>query len=160
MTANPFNKTATAPAAPVPPTAPTAAPNAAPTAPTAAPTPEAAPTGKRPRKTPNRQMSIDERKFVVENYSKMDTNEIARQLNLTRQQVYRTVYESRKTLQERLKNLNEAADFPEKAQQIEKIQKILDLLPSKPFGGGGNAGGHRKSAVETAVDALLQDMKF
>lgn len=135
------------PAAPVPPAAPTAAP----AAPVAAPVEGV----KKARKVPNRQMTADERKFVIENYSVMSTAEIAQHLGLTRQQVYRTVNESRKDLQKRMEALQQQPDSPEKKVMMDKITALLDKLPSKPFGGGAGAGGKRKGGVNSVLDELL-----
>lgn len=168
MSQNPFATTApaaeetpAAPAAPqAAPTAPAAAPQAAPAAPQAAPAaPQAAPavdpaTGKKPRKKPNRQMTLDERKFVIENYSTRSTSDMARELGLTRQQVYRTVHEARGKIKERI----EAATQANNTELANKLQAYMqEKLPEKPFGGG--AGGASKgSSVDTVLDDLLANV--
>lgn len=152
--ANPFNNMA--PSAPSVPSAPVPGnkPVSAPAAPAAAPT-AAANSEKKARKSPNRQMTSQERQYVLENYSVKNTAEIAQELNLTRQQVYRTVNESRKNLQSRLEALQSQPDSPEKKAQIDKINGLLNKLPAKPFGGGAGAGGKRKSSIDSVLDTLL-----
>lgn len=147
MANNPFNQSA--PAAP-------AAPQAAPVAPAAAP---AAVKEKKARKQPNRQMTADERKFVIENYATMNTSELAQKMGLTRQQVYRTVMDARKTLQKRLESLNSQPETAESKAMKAKIQGLLDRLPNKPFGGGAGGGGARKSGVENVLDDLLAGLE-
>lgn len=152
---NPFVSAPSAPAAPVMNSAPVA-PTAAPAAPVAAPT--AAPVGsdvKKPRKTPNRQMTTEERRYVIQNYATMNTSEIAQHLGLTRQQVYRTINESRKSLKTRLDGLQGQPQTPEVAAQVAKINELLASMPAKPFGGGG-ATGKRGSSVDNVLDDLLK----
>ena len=121
--------------------------------PTAAPVADNKP--RKPRKTPNRQMTDDERKYVLQNYSLKSTGDIARDLGLTRQQVYRTVHESRKALLKRKEALEAQAQSAERDAMIEKVNKLLDTLPAKPFGGGNTVGGKRKNGIDTVLDSLL-----
>lgn len=170
---NPFANSVAAPKAPVAPVAATvapAAPTAAPAAPTAAPvaptamptaTTEGAPKEPKPRKTrktPNRQMTNDERKYVLNNYEHKSTNDIAQELGLTRQQVYRTVHESRKNLQARLEAFQAEPQSAERDSNIAKIQAMLNKLPAKPFGGGNIVGGKRRQSVDSVLDELMGDM--
>ena len=148
-----------------PPVAPQVVPQVAPTvAPQVAPTSlnvEESAKPKKTRKAPNRQMTLDERKFVLQHYASMSTDEIATHLNLTKQQVYRTVNESRKGLQARIAALQEpdAPKGPETEAQLQKLQSLLDNLPNKPKFGPGHAGRTKgKSTVNTLIDDLLQDM--
>ena len=147
------------------------APQAAPMAPHAAPVPEpqnnmppqgvptAAPVAeantRKPRKTTNRQMTDEERKYVLQNYSLKSTGAIAQDLGLTRQQVYRTVHESRKALLKRKEALEAQPQSAERDAMIEKVNKLLDTLPSKPFGGGNTVGGKRKNGIDNVLDSLL-----
>ena len=144
---NPFSATQ-APQAPQ-------APQAAPAAPKAAPVAPREDDAKKPtaRKKPNRQMTNDERKYVIENYASKNTSIIAEELGLTRQQVYRTVHESRNKLNERLAELETQPKSPEVDEAIKKVQEFLDKLPSKPFGAG--QGGKRRSSIDTVLDDLL-----
>ena len=161
-TVNPFQTAtpAAAPvaptAAPVPPTAPAAAP-VPPTIPTAPTAPAAETVGtieKKPRKKPNRQMTAEERKYVLNNYATKNTSEIAEELNLTRQQVYRTVHESRSKLQEKLTNLEAMPSTPEIEVTKSKIVALLNSLPAKPFG-AGQGGGRKGSSIDNVLDDLL-----
>ena len=163
---NPFGTSApkaptAAPAAQpqTPPTVPPTVPQAAPVTPTAAPvTPAAGGKVKKVRKTPNKQMTNEQRKFVLQNYATRNTNDIAQELGLTRQQVYRTISESRKNLTKRIESLQQLPDSPEKAEQIQKIQQLLDTLPNKPFGGGHGNGGARKSNTDSVIDDLIASL--
>lgn len=111
---------------------------------------------KKPRKHPNRQMTVEERKYVIENYATKNTNEIANELGLTRQQVYRTVNEARKNLQKRIQALQETPDTPERQAQVDRIQVWLDKLPTKPAGSGTRAGsGGRQNTVDFVLDELI-----
>jgi len=174
MSNNPFSTTAApatpqaaaapvapaAPAAPVAPAAPQAAapvaaaapvnPQAAAPAAPAAPAAAAADGEKKERKKPNRQMTTDERKYVIENYASKTTSEMANEMGLTRQQVYGTVRKSREVIMDRIKAATEAGD----AATAAKLQAFVEeKLPEKPFGGGAGAG--RGSSIDTAVDDLL-----
>lgn len=147
--ANPFAK----------PTAPAAAPVAQPVV-----AAEAAPEKVKkervkkegPRKTPAPQLNPEERKFIVANYESMETSQIAHELSkasgkeVTRQQVYRTVLDTRKALEIRLAEATAAGD----KALIAKVQSVLASLPKKAFGGGGG-GGKRGSSVKNLVDDLL-----
>ena len=135
-----------------------AAPQAAPAAPVAAAPVAAAPAAattapvegeKKERKKPNRQMRPDERKYVIENYYQMSTSQMASEMGLTRQQVYRTVHESRKVMKERAAAATESGDTAT-AKKIEDF--IAKFLPEKPFGGSGNTRG---SSIDSVVDDLL-----
>ena len=140
-------------AAPVTPEMP-AAPGMPPqNIPTAAPVSEK--KERKPRKTPNRQMTDDERKYVLQNYSTKSTGQIAQDLGLTRQQVYRTIHESRKALQKRLESLQAQPQSAERDAMVDKVQKLLDTLPAKPFGGGNTVGGKRKNGIDSVLDNLL-----
>ena len=132
------------------PVAPQAGTQVAPTAPKAA-VPAAPVDGKKPRKKPNRQMTLDERKYVIENYHCRSTSDMARELGLTRQQVYRTVHEARGKIKDRI----EAATAGGNPAMATKLQAYMaEKLPEKPFGGG--AGGASKgSSVDTVLDDLL-----
>jgi uncharacterized protein YnzC (UPF0291/DUF896 family) len=104
-----------------------------------------------PRKTPNRQMTKDERMYVINNYSKKSTGQIATELNLTRQQVYRTVYESRTKIKERIEAANAIGDVA----TVQKLQTFLVTnLPEKEFseGGGGRSKG---GSIDSTLDALF-----
>lgn len=153
----------TAAAAPAP--APEQAPQAAPAPTQAAPAPQPAPTQapaapaqapvagddgtvKKPRKTPSKQLTKEQRKYVIQNYAAKSTSEIAQELGATPQQVYRTVNESRKSLKTRL----EAAQTENNQAKIAKIQEILAKLPEKAFGGGGNS---KKNSTDSALDDLI-----
>lgn len=165
-TMNPFANSMAAPKAPTAPVAATAAPaapTAAPAAPTAMPTATAEGAPKEPkqrktRKTPNRQMTNEERKYVLNNYEHKSTNDIAQELGLTRQQVYRTVHESRKNLQARLEALQAEAQSAERDSNIAKVQAMLNKLPAKPFGGGNTVGGKKRQSVDSVLDELMTDM--
>lgn len=151
---NPFNPTA-APAAPTAPAAPAAAP-AAPAAPAAAPVaPAVGVVEKKARKKPNRQMTAEERKYVLSNYATKSTSEIAEELKLTRQQVYRTVHESRTKLQEKLAGLEAQPSTPEVEVMKGKISALLNNLPAKPFGAGQGGGGKKGSSIDNVLDDLL-----
>lgn len=140
------------------PAAPTAAPAAAPVAPAAPTAVAAAPLAtveKKPRKKPNRQMTSAERKYVIENYASRSTSDIAEELKLTRQQVYRTVHETRTKAKERIAALQAEAATPERDAKIAKLEGILAALPEKPFGGGQGGGAKKGSAVDNVLDDLL-----
>lgn len=167
MGSNPFNTKPAAPAAPA--AAPTAAPAAAPAAAApaapvaAAPVAPVAPVAaaavgtavveKKPRKTPNRQATKEERKYIAENYAGKSTSQIAEELGLTRQQVYRNVYEMRGKAKERLAVLEAAESTPENEAMKVKLQEVINKLPEKPWGAGG--GGKKGSSVESVLDELL-----
>lgn len=108
-----------------------------------------------PRKTPAPQLTREERRFIVDHYATMDTAQIARELSkqsekeVTKQQVYRTVLDTRITLKERLEEATAAGD----KALIAKIQGVLSTLPEKAAFGGG--GGKRGSSVKSLVDDLL-----
>ncbi len=140
-----------APVSPAAPQAAPAAPQAAPVSPAAAVVGDMATDSKKPRKKPNRQMTLEERKFVIENYSTRSTSDMARELGLTRQQVYRTVHEARGKIKERI----ESATQSNNTELANKLQSYMqERLPEKPFGGG--AGGASKgSSVDTVLDDLL-----
>lgn len=160
MGSNPFGA-AKAPEVPTAPTAPTA--NAAPVAPTAPAAPSVPPTapvtpaapvaGKKERKKPNRAMTGEERKYVLESYETKTTSEIAHDLNLTRQQVYRTVRETRQKLVDRIAQL-EASQDPADAPRLETARTMLAKLPAKPFG-GGQGGAKKGNSIDNLLDELL-----
>ncbi len=154
--ANPFATTQKAPQAPQAPQAqaPQApqAPQAAPQAPPVQEGVGSATVEKKARKKPNRQMTIDERKYVLDNYATKSTAELANELGLTRQQVYRTIHETRTKAKERLAELEK--DPQNNAEFIQKAQALLAKLPEKPFG-GGQGGGKRGSAIDNVLDELL-----
>ena len=105
-----------------------------------------------PRKTPNRQMTKEERVFVVNNYATKTTGQIATELDLTRQQVYRTVHESRIKIKERIEAANAAGDI-ETAQKWHTI--LVTKLPEKDSGTAGGGGRAKGSSIESVVDSLL-----
>jgi len=94
-------------------------------------------------------MRDEERKYVIQNYHSMSTSQMASEMGLTRQQVYRTVHESRKTMKDRAAAATEAGDTAT-AQKITEF--IATYLPEKPFGGSGNTRG---SSIDNVVDNLL-----
>lgn len=156
MSVNPFSTTA--PAAPATPAAP-----AAPVAPITSATPgvasvtpnDVAPvtadTVKKDRKKPNRQMTAEERKYVIQNYATKNTSELAVELGLTRQQVYGTVRKSREVILARIATATAAGD----TATATKLQTFVETnLPEKPFGGGAGTG-TRGSSIDSAVDDLL-----
>ena len=105
---------------------------------------------KRPRKTPNRQMTKEERLYVINNYAVKATGQIAAELNLTRQQVYRTVHETRHKIKARI----EAAQLAGDTATAQKWQSyVITKLPEKDFNtGGGRAKG---GAIDSIIDSLL-----
>lgn len=165
MSTNPFStnapQTPAAPAANTVPATPAPATPAAPAAPAApaqvaqpvapeAAAPQMDDEGKKKRKTPNRQMTADERKYVIQNYSTKTTSEMAIEMGLTRQQVYGTVRKSREVIQSRIDDAVKAGD----TETANKLQAFIDQnLPEKPFGGGAGAG--RGSSIDSAVDSLI-----
>lgn len=96
------------------------------------------------RKAPNRQKTADDVKQILDAYAGKSTSEIASDLGLTRMQVYKTVLDARKKLQQKA---DEAEDPATK-------QKILDYieshLPSKRNEFGGKKG--------STLDAVLDDL--
>ena len=142
---------AAAPVTPAAPVMPAAPAMGVPGAPAAAAT--AAAAGKKDRKKPNRQMTAEERKYVIENYATKQTSELAQELNLTRQQVYGTVRKSRERIQERINQAQQAGD----TKTVETLTNFLNAkLPEKPFGGG--VGANRGSSIDSAVDSLLSGL--
>jgi ribosome-binding protein aMBF1 (putative translation factor) len=139
-----------APAQAAPVAAPVAAAPVAPQAVPAAPAAPAATDAKKPRKKPNRQMTLDERKYVIENYATKATSEMATELGLTRQQVYRTIHEARTKTKDRVTACRAAGD---EATAVKMEQFLEAKLPEKPWGGG--AGGGKGSSVDNVLDALL-----
>jgi transposase-like protein len=111
--------------------------------------------GKKPRKKPNRQMTNEERKYVLANYANRSTSDIADELKLTRQQVYRTVHETRQKAKDRIAALQAEAQTPERDEKISKLEGVLASLPEKPFGGGQGGGAKKGSAVDNVLDELL-----
>jgi len=98
------------------------------------------------RKKPNRPVTPEEVEYILKNYAHKETSEIAKELGLTRMQVYGKVREARKKLLEKA----------EKETDPAKKQKILDWiethLPSKKdsFGGGRKKG----SVVDEVLSSL------
>lgn len=150
MGANPFQTKTAAPAE----TAPAAPVAAAPAAPTAAASVGSVTVDKKPRKKPNRQMTADERKYVIQNYASRSTSDIATELGLTRQQVYRTVHEMRSKAKERLAAVEALGASPENDAMKAKLNDVIAALPAKEFG-GGQGGGKRGSSVDSVLDDLL-----
>jgi len=112
---------------------------------------DAAAVVKKDRKKPNRQMSVEERRYVLENYATKNTSEMAVEMGLTRQQVYGTVRKGRESILAKIAAANTAGDVA----TATKLQLFLDTkLPEKPFGGGGS-GATRGSSIDSAVDSLL-----
>lgn len=105
---------------------------------------------RKPRAQSNRRKTADEVKFILENYREMSTSEIARKLNLTSQQVSRTVLDARKGYLAKAETMP-----PEKAQKIKDWVEYH--LPSKieQFGKGG---GKRGSMVDNLFDDIFADL--
>lgn len=93
---------------------------------------------KKPRKArtfTNRRKTADEVKYILANYKDQSTSKIAEHLNLTSQQVSRTILDARKAYLARAETLP-----PEKAEQIKNW--VETYLPSKAseFGKPGKRG--------------------
>ena len=101
------------------------------------------------RKKPNRPVTPDDIKFIIDNYATMQTAEIAAQLGLTRMQVYQNMRKVREKLLAQAAEI-EATD-PQKAAKIKAF--VEEKLPSKKdqFGGGARKG-------QSAVDQALKDL--
>ena len=147
MSNNPF-ATSTPEVAPV--AAPVAAPVTAPVA--AAPVVGAVVAdGKKARKKPNTQASIDQKKFVIANYATMGRTDIADATKLTGQQVYNIVKTMRDAGEERAAALRENGD---EAGATAVETKIATTFPKKMSGGKG--GGRKKGTdVNNLLDELL-----
>jgi len=152
MSTNPFGT-----AAPVVEAAPVAAPvvEAAPVAaPVAAAPVAAAPATnekKKDRKKPNKQATMDQKKFVISNYATMGRSEIAEATELTGQQVYNIIKAVRDAGDERATALRENGD---EAGAVAVEAKIAAAFPKKMSGGKG--GGRKKGTdVNTLLDELL-----
>lgn len=158
MSTNPFAvASSTAPAAPAAPTAAPVAP-AAPAAPVIEPDDDEileseegdtgvklTKTGK-PRKPRNRTITSADKNHILTHYCSEATGDIAKQLGLTRAQVYNVVRNSRKQLEEQLEN-------PELPNEMKhRIQVALSKLPKKESTFGGGAAGTRK---QTSIDDIL-----
>jgi hypothetical protein len=152
---NPF--ATTTPAAPAAPTAAPAAPAAAPAAPTAAPTTE---TPKKKgvrkdgsaRKNPAPPTSMDQKKYIIENYAKMSRGELASALGLTPQQVYNVVKIVRDAGKARAAAMREAGDTAGAAAVEAKIEATF---PRKMTGGKGGGGRKKSEDVASLLDDLL-----
>jgi len=107
----------------------------------------AEPKNKKPRKSPNRQKTKDEVKFIIDNWRNMSTAELASQTGLTKQQVYRTIVDTKKALRKK------AEENPSLADKINKF--IETYLPSKAENMGHGGGGGRKGSV---LDDVLNDL--
>lgn len=105
---------------------------------------------RKPRAPNNRRKTADEVKFILDNYRSMSTSEIARKLELTSQQVSRTVLDARKSYLQKAESLP-----PEKAQKIRDW--VEEHLPSKieQFGKGG---GKRGSMIDNLFDDIFADL--
>lgn len=105
---------------------------------------------RKPRAPSNRRKTADEVKFILDNYRSMSTSEIARKLELTSQQVSRTVLDARKSYLQKAESLP-----PEKAQKIRDW--VEEHLPSKieQFGKGG---GKRGSMIDNLFDDIFADL--
>lgn len=102
-------------------------------------------TGK-DRKERNRTITESDKKHILASYATTATGDIAKELGLTRAQVYNTVRNTRKELQKHLDN-------PEvSAEAKARIQQALDKLPAKEFSGGAASGAGRKNA---SLDDIL-----
>lgn len=109
-----------------------------------------------PRKTPAPQLTEEDRKYIVDNYANTNTAEIAKSLSqmrgreVTKQQVYRTVLDFRKKLQEMREEATKAGD----QGKVTKIDELLTKVPEKEFG-GGRGGGKKGSSIDSLIDSLL-----
>lgn len=107
------------------------------------------------RKKPAIQLTKEDRRYILENYAQSDTSQIARELTarkgqeVTKQQVYRTIHDTRKKLSEILPELKNTGQ----TEKVKKVEEILAALPAKPFGGGGGGGKRGNS-----IDALIADL--
>jgi predicted HTH transcriptional regulator len=102
---------------------------------------------RKPRKSPNRQKTKDEVKFIIENWRSMSTAELANQTGLTKQQVYRTIVDTKKTMQKK------AEQDPSQAEKINKF--IETYLPSKAENIGHGGGGRKGSVLDDVLNDLL-----
>lgn len=141
------------------PTAPTASPFGAPVAQTEAVVNEAPVTEdgevkvKKPRKArtfTNRRKTADEVKYILSNYKDQSTSKIAEHLNLTSQQVSRTILDARKAYLARAETLP-----PEKAEQIKNW--VETYLPSKAseFGKPGKRGNMVENMFDDIFGSIL-----
>ena len=97
------------------------------------------------RKAPNRQKTADDVKQILESYASKQTSEIANELGLTRMQVYKTVLDARKKLQQKA----DETDDPATKQKI--LEYIETHLPSKR----NEFGGRKGSTLDSVLDDLF-----
>jgi len=102
---------------------------------------------RKPRKAPNRQKTKDEVKFIIENWRSMSTAELAAQTGLTKQQVYRTIVDTKKAMRKK------AEQDPSQAERINKF--IEEYLPSKAENIGHGGGGRKGSVLDDVLNDLL-----
>lgn len=84
------------------------------------------------RKKPNRRKNREEIKQILQSYHQKDTSTLYQELELTRQQVYRTIKDARDLLN---KELEQTSDHDKKEKISEFMKKYL---PEKKFGGSRN----------------------
>ncbi len=116
----------------------------------AAPAEEAAPVKeKKARKKPNRQMTDEDIKFILENVRNMSYSEIAEARGLTKFQVNRVLMETKKKLREA------AGDDEAKKAKVEEYIKTHLSRPEDSRPGGGRG---RTSKVKSTIDSVVGDI--
>jgi hypothetical protein len=110
-----------------------------------------------PRKKPAVRLTAADRKHILAQYATTDTSVIAQELSktngteVTRQQVYNCVRQTRKNIEDRI----EAAKASNDQATITKLQSYVEIaLPHKEFGGGASKG-KGKSDIDTILDELI-----
>jgi hypothetical protein len=150
--ANPFASEGAAEAAPA-----TPATEGSPTAPTAEGATEGKKRGRKPKaegeegekKTRSPHLTTEQKKFIIENYSKTGIDEIAKELDVNVHQVRNTISQFKKDM---TKRIEESESEEDKA----KFQKFIDVFLSKPDAPKEKKG--RKSDNTSIIDDLLKDL--
>jgi|SaaInl7_135m_RNA_FD_contig_41_1445513_length_796_multi_6_in_0_out_0_2 hypothetical protein len=109
------------------------------------------------RKKPAVRLTSEDKKIILDQYATKDTSIIAQELSklngneVTRQQVYNCVRQTRKNIEDRI----EAAKAANDQGSIAKLQAYVEAkLPHKEFGGGA-AKGKGKSDIDSILDDIL-----
>lgn len=102
----------------------------------------------KPRKERNRTITDDDKKHVLAHYCSAATGDIAKQLGLTRAQVYNVVRNTRTELEKQLEN----PAIP--AETKARIELALSKLPRKEFNGGASGGSRKSQTVDDILAAF------
>jgi len=102
----------------------------------------------KPRKERNRTINDEDKRHVLSHYCTAATGDIAKELGLTRAQVYNVVRNTRTELEKQLEN---PAVTPEVKSRIELA---LSKLPRKEFNGGASGGSRKSQSVDDILAAF------